>query len=34
MGNNCEGKTNLLVKNWLKINKNTYKNKITEELIN
>jgi hypothetical protein len=34
MGNQIEEKSKLLVKNWVKVDEKTYRNAITEELIN
>ena len=34
MGNLADNRVNLLAKNWVQINSDTYKNTITEELIN
>lgn len=33
MGNSFESKSNLLARNWAKVNSSTYRNIITEELI-
>lgn len=33
MGNSCEGRSPLLVKNWAKVSAHTYRNLITDEFI-
>lgn len=33
MGNSCEGRSNLLIKNWTRVSAQRYRNVITDELI-